>query len=368
MKKLSSSQESRFFMVMNYNYSLKTNRTKVTSEYTRIFDQNIRSIRNKTHELISYLHPDLPHIICLTEHHLTAQEVHNVANENYTVGANYCRTLYQRGGSIIYIHNSLKCVNIVNIDLSDYCEEKDLEICAIKINTKTLTMCIIVAYRAPSGNFTLFLQRLDNVLKLLNTHSTSLIICGDLNIKYLVDNDQKRQLDNLLLIYNLKGIVDFPTRTTRSTASAIDNFIINTAQITDFSATPSINGLSDHKALILSLNIPIHTETDRVTYTRIIDKYTIPDFIYKISSESWDEVFNSRDIDFMFNSFHNTYLIIYYSSFPLSRTKRRNFKHNWPTLGIKTSYKCKRALFLMQRNNSDPVPKQYSFLIYFTFH
>jgi hypothetical protein len=120
-------------------------------------------------------------------------------------------TVHQKGGSIIYTHNSLK---FENIDLSGYCKEKYLEICAIKIHTKTLTICIIAAYRAPSGNFTLFLHRLDNVLKLLNTHSNSLIICGYLNINYLDDNDQKRLLDNLLLIYNLKVIVDFPTRTT----------------------------------------------------------------------------------------------------------------------------------------------------------
>ena len=180
-----------------------------------------------------------------------------------------------------------------------------------------------------------------------------------MNINYLDDNDQKRLLVNLFLIYNLKGIVDFPTRTIHSTVSAIDTFIINTAQINKFSITSFINGLSDYDALIYSLNIPTRKETDKVTYTRIVDKYTTSDFIYKISSESWDEVFNSSDIDFMFNSFHNTYLRIYYSSFPLLRTKRKNYKYNWITLGIKTSCKRKRAIFLMQRNNADPVLKQY---------
>ena len=166
-------------MVMNNNLSRNTNSTKLSSECIRIFHQNIRSIRNKTHELLGHLHPDLPHIICLTEHHLTGQEVHNTAIENCAVGAYYCRSLHQKGRSIIYTHNSLK---FENIDLSGYWKEKDLEICAIKIHTKTLTICIIAAYRAPSGNFTLFFHRLDNVLKLLNTHSNSLIICGDLNI------------------------------------------------------------------------------------------------------------------------------------------------------------------------------------------
>ena len=58
-------------------------------------------------------------------------------------------------------------------------------------------------YRAPSGNLTYFLQNVDDVLQSLYTPSTHFIICGDININYLVDNEQKKQLENLLLMYNL---------------------------------------------------------------------------------------------------------------------------------------------------------------------
>lgn len=61
----------------------------------------------------------------------------------------------------------------------------------------------------------------------------------------------------------------------------------------------------------------------------------------------------------MFNSFLNTYLRIFYSSFPLIRTKCRNHKYNWLTLGIKTSCKRKRELFLLLRNSNNPALKQY---------
>ena len=99
---------------------------KVKSEFIKIFHQNIRSLRNKTQELLSHMYPDLPHVMCLTEHHLKSQEGGYVVMENYTVGAHYCRSVYQRGGAIIYVHNSLK---FSNIDLSGHCKEKDRDLC-----------------------------------------------------------------------------------------------------------------------------------------------------------------------------------------------------------------------------------------------
>ena len=236
---------------------------------------------------------------------------------------------------------------------------KKTEICAVKIHTNSLTMCIITIYRAPSGNFTYFLQRLDNVLKFLNTPSTRPIICGDLNINCLVESDQKRLLDNLLLMYNLRGIVDFPTRITHANASAIDNIIIDMSQFDNYSVNPFANDLSDHDAQILTIKIPVHRQTEKVKSIRKVDKYTIPDFIYKLSNESWVEVFNYNDIDLMFNSFLNTYLRIFYSGFCLIRNKSRKNGYDWLTLGIKTSCKYKRELFLLLQRSNNPALKQH---------
>jgi len=184
-------------MVMNDRIPLNIKQTELNNDLFKVYHQNVRSLRNKTQELLSHLHSNLLHVICLSEHHLIIQELCYANLECYTIGAQFCRPIYQRGGVIIYVHNGIQ---FTNIDLSDYCIEKSIEICVVKINIKSFTMCIITLYRAPSGNFTHFLQRLDNVLKFLHTQSTRLVICGDLNINYLVDNALKRQLDNLLCI------------------------------------------------------------------------------------------------------------------------------------------------------------------------
>jgi hypothetical protein len=211
----------------------------------------------------------------------------------------------EKRGAMIYVHNSLQ---YTNTDLSKYCKEKDIKICTVKLIINSLNILIITVYSAPSGNFNYFLQQLDNILQSLSTSASHIIICGDLNINYLIENPQKRQLDNLLLLYNLKSIVDFPTRTSNSSASALDNFFIEVSCYEDYSVIPFGNDLSDHEAQILTINIPVQRQFSRSKFIRKVDKFTILDFISKLSNESWEGVFNNNDVNLMFNYFLNTYL------------------------------------------------------------
>ena len=69
----------------------------------------------------------------------------------------------------------------------------------------------------------------------------------------------------------------------------------------------------------------------------------ISDIINKLSNKSWDTIFNSDDANAMFDSFLNTYLRIFYSSFPPKRAiNRNNNDNNWITLDIKTSHRHKQ--------------------------
>jgi hypothetical protein len=88
-------------------------------------------------------------------------ELRYVNLENYTLGAQFCRALFEKGGVVIYVHNSL---NFTNTDLSKHSKEKDIEICAVKLNLNSSVVCIIATYRAPSGNFNYFLQSLDVIV------------------------------------------------------------------------------------------------------------------------------------------------------------------------------------------------------------
>jgi hypothetical protein len=255
-----------------------------------------------------------------------------ISIENYTLGAQFCRSTYVNGGVAIFVHDSLKASNI---DLSKYSKGKDIEISVVKLHLGPTTLCTITIYRAPSGNFSYFLQNPENALQSLSTPNSNIIISGDINVNYLVESEQKNLLHNAFLMYNLIGTVDFRTRINSSTTSAIDNVLIDISCFAQFSVVAFPNDISDHDAQILTIKgLPL-VQSDKSQSIRKVDKYTISDFIYKLSNESWNSVFDNNDGNLKFNSFLSIYLRIFYSSFPLVRIKRRqkknqlaNFRHS----------------------------------------
>jgi hypothetical protein len=58
--------------------------------------------------------------------------------------------MYQKGGVCIFVHNEL-CFS--QVDLSTYCLEKILEVCAVRIESIGLGLVVVCLYRSPAGDF-----------------------------------------------------------------------------------------------------------------------------------------------------------------------------------------------------------------------
>jgi len=140
-----------------------------------------------------------------------------------------------------------------------------------------------------------------------------------------------------------------------TSATTIENIFIDVSQFEGYLITPIINGGSDHDAQLLTISTDYsYVPTHRSKTVRKINKYTVSDLIDKLSCESWDSIFNSEDVNAVFNSFLNIYLKIFYSSSPLKKvTNCNNNDNNWITLGTKTSCRHKRELYLISRNSND---------------
>ena len=60
-----------------------------------------------------------------------------------------------------------------SIDLKQFCQEKTLEICAVKLQLKTTKLIIFCICRAPAGNLNQFYDILENILNyFLQPHGT----------------------------------------------------------------------------------------------------------------------------------------------------------------------------------------------------
>ena len=106
--------------------------------------------------------------------------------------------------------------------------------------------------------------------------------------------------------FNLTQVVTFPTRTCNNKGTVIDSIFLDNAKYKNISVYPFENGLSDHVAQILTLG-NIKVPLQKYTYTRktrLVDDKSIANFQSYLREEAWDLVYNSDDVNRMFNNFH----------------------------------------------------------------
>ena len=87
----------------------------------------------------------------------------------------------------------------------------------------------------------------------------SVIICGDVNLHCVIDNNSKSQLDAVLHSYILACIVKFPNKIGLNFHTVIGNVFIDTSTIAKYDIHLLINGLPDRDAQLLIIN-KVHKE------------------------------------------------------------------------------------------------------------
>jgi hypothetical protein len=312
-------------------------------------------------ELVASLYPDIPHVMCISEHHLNYIQIQLITLDEYKRCAEYCRQSFQKGGVCMYI---LKKLSFTSVNLTKYCKDKDLEACAIKLKLSTTNICILTVYRSPVGNFQFFLNGLEAILKIVYKPNILLIICGDINVNYLEESKEKHELNALLNSYNLKSIIQFPTRITKNSSTAIDNIFLDITKFVHFRISPVPNGLSDHDAQMLDIYTNERIDKcskQKVKYIRKFNEFSIQEFQVQLSKESWQNVFftSNSDVNNIYNSFLNTYLQIFHSCFPKIKIFESQSTNKWITSGIINSCKKKKDLYLLVKSNSDKNLKNY---------
>ena len=110
---------------------------------------------NKKEELLNSLTSNSTQIICITEHHLTDEQLEGITTlHSYTLGVKFCRQTHKCGGVCvsIFVQDNM---HYTNINTDRYSNERDIEICAVKLHVSSRIIITITVYRAPTGNISI---------------------------------------------------------------------------------------------------------------------------------------------------------------------------------------------------------------------
>jgi hypothetical protein len=129
---------------------------------------------------------------------------------------------------------------------------------------------------------------------------------------------------------------------------------MDSTRLEEYVIVPFINGISDHDGQLLSIhNIQDKRRDDqlRIIKRNIINQITVNELNYKLSFESWDNVFDTNDVDIMYNCFLRTFLILFNVTVRTTTIKSQGILENtWITSTIKFLSGCKKDRYFLNKN------------------
>ena len=145
--KIQMPKSTRDNLEYRYTNNQETTNNKIKHDKLRLYHQNIRGISKKTEELTTQWATQFPYLLCFTEHHLRDSELTHISIEHYTLGVSYCRQSRTHGGVGIFVRNTL---SYSTINRNQFCNDHDLEACAIQLIILPNIYNILCIYRPPS--------------------------------------------------------------------------------------------------------------------------------------------------------------------------------------------------------------------------
>jgi hypothetical protein len=134
----------------------------------------------------------------------------------------------------------------------DISVEKDFEMSMTElVDYGYIIVCI---YRSPDSNLRIFLRNLELIIQKIKSRNKKLLLCGDWNLDFMLDNRRLQELQNLSESYDMINSVKSPTRITPSTQSLIDVIMTNKDN-PELRASVIDLGFSGHLAQIVRINI-----------------------------------------------------------------------------------------------------------------
>ena len=210
--------------------------------------------------------------------------------------------------------------------------------------------CLIgVVYRPPNTDVQTFTEKLAEILSNIKNEHKTVYIMGDFNIDLLSVDTHIPSSDFLELMYShgLFPTISKPTRVTTSSKTLIDNIFTNDISYSNCYQGVLFQKISDHFPIFLINNDCKFRKHDKYFWKRCINDQTMKKFISQIKTIDWSEVLQCDNGLVAFEIFHNKYLKLYNSMFPLKRVKLAyKTRKLWLTNGLKKAIQIKNSLYI----------------------
>lgn len=261
---------------------------------------NIQGYSNKSLVLNEFLIENRFDVVCLSEHWSKKDEIVFNTLDDFQLVSSYCREQHIHGGVSIYIRNcSIIPFKASELDLSSFLSEINFEVSGVCI--EVFKLVVIVIYRSPKGDESLFLEKLECMLNFFSSShwkKYKIVLGGDLNSSFDVNEPQKQSVvsfKNLLRQFNFELANRKPTRG----RACLDNIFTNLDRTNIVSEVTPFH-YSDHECVwigIKKLRVGNNNSKDfKVITSRPISKEKIDSCRYSLCNFDWKNFVGSFNI------------------------------------------------------------------------
>lgn len=308
---------------------------------------NIRSLSRHFADLKDIIVQENFDIIGLTETWLSDNDFED---ELHIEGYKFIRRDRDtRGGGVgVYLKSGL------DWELLNFHSLNSLEQLWVRISVRSKKIIIGILYRPPNSSIIDFIGAFENSLSEVTVACDEVICCGDTNINFLDLNNRKTSLFmDCIDSFNLKQVINSPTRVTGTSSTLIDIILISNGLDCNC-GTQALPHISDHYLIYCTLSIPkLKSEPyyQEIRNLKFIDTNHLNELL---SITPFENIFNIEDINDKVDYFNNLMITLYDTIAPLKKIKIKRRNPPWLTANVKFMIKLRNNA-LCRFNNTNNV-------------
>lgn len=308
---------------------------------------NVRSLTKNFPEFKAFLLRKGYDIVGVSETWLTSNVSNNLLNID---GYRFIRKdRPSRGGGIaVYLRSDWNC-ELLRGNVSEYLEEIWL-----KISIKKRTYLFGSLYRPPAGSIPYFLELMEDSLSEFLPTCSEIICGGDINLDLLNLNQNTSGFQKMLECFNLKQIINTPTRMTKSTSTLLDVIIVPNDGNCVF-GTENVFNISDHSLVFCQYHFNqarITRPSIKIRNLKSLNKNHLNELL---EIAPFHDILHIGDINFKVTYFTKLILELFDLVAPIKQIRKKNFNPPWFTDTIKKMVCLKDKAFNRYKKTKEKI-------------